>query len=249
VTAPARALAALLAAAALGGAGAAEPGAVDAGVPGAGAPDAGVPGGADRAVAPDDHVIRVDPRTFQIAPDDSGPVNYYTIVSDPDGDYLRSAYVPELETAVLAWPVPEPLRHSVARVRWRWRALTLPNGGNECESGKNDSAAVVYLTFKRGWNWYSLKYVWSSVGPRGVTCDKRRSLLRWQDTIIAETGGPVGRWHTVEVDPEAEFRRHFDRGHASSERPQFMGIGIMSDGDQTHSPSAADFGGFVVTLR
>jgi hypothetical protein len=136
----------------------------------------------------------------------------------------------------------------VARVRWRWRALTLPNGGNECESGKNDSAAVIYLTFKRGWNWYGLKYVWSSVGPRGVTCDKRRNLLRSQDTIVVESGPPLNQWRTVEVDPQAEFRRHFDKGR-SAEPPEFMGIGLMSDGDQTRSASAADFGGFALVLK
>lgn len=201
-------------------------------------------GGAD-----DPHEIKIDVRSFRIAPDDSGPVNYYTVVDDPGGDYIRSAYAPPAETAVLGWAVPEKWRQSVARVRWRWRALTLPLGGNECVSGKNDSAAVVYLTFRRSRRWYSLKYVWSGVGPRGVTCDKRRHFLRAQDSIIVESGGPIGQWRTVEVDPEAEFRRHFDAGKAAPDAPEFLGIGIMSDGDQTQSPSAADFGGFAITVR
>jgi hypothetical protein len=208
------------------------------------------PPAAAAAPAPgDDRVIRIDPRAFQYVKDESGPVNYYTVVEDPEGDYIHGAYTPPAETAVLGWAVPEKLRHAVSRVRWRWRAITLPAGGNECVSGKNDSAGVVYLTFKRGWSWYSLKYVWSGVGPRGVTCDKRRNVLSSQDTVIVESGGPLERWRTVELDLDAEFRRHFEKEHRSEERPEFMGIGIMSDGDQTHSPSAADFGGFVVTLR
>jgi hypothetical protein len=240
----ARAAALLILAAAAAAPGAADeprPGAPDAGPVDAGAPPAAPP-------AAEEKVVRVDPHAFDVVRDDSGPVNYYTVVADPEGDYIRSAYEAKFETTTLAWPIPEKLRKSVARVRWRWRALTLPTGGNECESGKNDSAAVVYLTFKRGWNWYGLKYVWSSVGPRGVTCDKRRNLLRSQDTIVVESGGPVGQWRSVEVDPQAEFRRHFDKGRIA-EPPDFMGIGLMSDGDQTHSASGADFGGFALVLH
>jgi hypothetical protein len=234
-------LAALAALAALGPARAAEPPAAAAAPPSMTPTAAPAPG--------DDRVIRIDARAFQYVKDESGPVNYYTVVEDPEGNYIHGAYAPPAETAVLGWAVPEKLRHAVSRVRWRWRAITLPVGGNECVSGKNDSAGVVYLTFKRGWSWYSLKYVWSSVAPRGVTCDKRRNVLSAQDTVIVESGGPLERWRTVELDLEAEFRRHFEKEHRSEERPEFMGIGIMSDGDQTHSPSAADFGGFVVTLR
>ncbi|WP_176066344.1 DUF3047 domain-containing protein [Anaeromyxobacter diazotrophicus] len=218
------------------------------------APEAPPP--ADGAVAPhgsgapeDPKALRVDVRDFQVVKNDSGPINYYTVVADADGEYLHGSYVPPMETTVLAWTMPDRLRRSAARVRWRWRAAILPVGGNECVSGKNDSAAVVYLTFKRGFRWYALKYVWSTVGPWRATCDQRRNLVNAQDTIVAETGGPVGVWRTVEVDPLAEFRRHFDAGRSGAEAPEFMGIGVMSDGDQTQSPSAADFGGFVVTLR
>ncbi len=211
-------------------------------------PSSTATGGSGRPA--DERVVKIDVHQFQLARDESGPVNYYTIVDDPGGDYIRSSYTPPTETAVLGWGVPEKMRRSVARVRWKWRALTLPVGGNECVSGKNDSAAVVYLTFKRGLRWYALKYVWSGVGPRGATCDKRRNILRAQDSIIVESGGPIGQWRTVEVDPEAEFHRHFDTGRTTTpEHPNFLGIGIMSDGDQTQSPSAADFGGFVVRYR
>jgi len=229
---------------------AAAPSAEATGSPGAASPAASPAAGAAATGAVDPHEIKIDVHSFQVVHDDSGPVNYYTVVDDPEGSsYIRSAYTPPTETAVLGWAVPENLRHSVVRIRWRWRALTLPNGGNECESGKNDSAAVVYLTFRRWARYYGLKYVWSTVGPRGATCDERRNLFRSQDTIIGESGGPTGQWRTVVVYPGAEFRKHFDAGKTAPDPPEFLGIGIMSDGDQTQSPSAADFGGFEITVR
>ena len=52
-----------------------------------------------------------------------------------------------LETVTLAIEVPDRLRQRTKRVRWRWRALVLPKGGNECRDGYGDSAAVVYISY------------------------------------------------------------------------------------------------------
>jgi hypothetical protein len=42
----------------------------------------------------------------------------------------------------------------------------MPRGGNECRGGFADSAASVYVSFKRGLRWYTLKYIWSPDTPR-----------------------------------------------------------------------------------
>jgi hypothetical protein len=47
-------------------------------------------------------------------------------------------------------------------------------------------------------------------------------------------------------DLRAEYRRHFEDGRPDVEVPDFAGVGIMSDGDQTRSDSAADYAGFSV---
>ena len=44
----------------------------------------------------------------------------------------------------------------------------------------------------------------------------------------------------------AEFRAHFENGNQRAEVPDFIGIGLMSDGDQTKSVSAADYTGFAI---
>ena len=49
-----------------------------------------------------------------------------------------------------------------------------------------------------------------------------------------------------EIDPDALFRAHFEGGSPDAEVPDLQGIGILTDGDQTHSVSAADYAGFVV---
>jgi hypothetical protein len=161
--------------------------------------------------------------------------------------FIRARYRPPYATTVLGFPIADDDRGAARTLRWQWRAMTLPQGGNECEHGKGDSAAVVYLTWKRGLKWYTLKYVWSAVGPKGAVCDRKRSLFSAQDTIILESGGPTQSWVGETIDLKSQFRNHFADGRADAGVPDFIGVGIMTDGDQTRSESAADYADFVLS--
>jgi DUF3047 family protein len=189
-------------------------------------------------------VTPLNVHSFRVLDNYSGPVSYYKIVEDPELPFIRAVYRPPLETVTLGVEVPEALRQSTKRVRWKWRAQVLPKGGNECKDGFGDSAAVVYVSWKRGLKWYSIKYAWSAVGDKGRVCDQKRNLFVVQDAVILESGGPVGEWHTADIDPSAEFRAHFEGGNPDADVPDLVGLGIMSDGDQTKSISAADYAAF-----
>ena len=184
--------------------------------------------------------------TFQVVESYSGPVSYYKIIQDPEQPFIRAVYRPPLETVTLGAPVPESLRQKVKRLRWRWRAQVMPKGGNECKAGFGDSVASVYINWKRGFKWYSIKYVWSTEADKGQICDQKRNIFVVQDTVILESNGPVGVWKDEEIDPSAEFRAHFEGGDPKADVPDLLGVGLMSDGDQTNSISAADYAGFVL---
>jgi Protein of unknown function (DUF3047) len=200
------------------------------------------------ALAAADLPLGMDVHQFKFIPRESGKVNYYNVVEDPaHGAFIHANYQPPWETAVLGYELQSDADRDAARtLRWSWRAMTLPNGGNECASGKEDSGAVVYVFWKRGLKYYSIKYVFSGVGPKGATCDKHRNPFVAQDTVILESGGPLNTWVTEQIDLKAEFRKHFEDGKADADVPPLRGVGIMSDGDQTQSPSVADYGPFSV---
>jgi len=180
--------------------------------------------------------------------DQSGPNNYYAVVTEGGGaSFLRSKYTPPSKTSVMGWKTPEADRQRIKHVRWSWRVQKFPTDGDECVAGKGDSAAVVYLTWKSFLRYHTLKYVWSSVGTKGKVCDKKRNPIVAQDTIILESGGPTGTWKSEQIDLAAEYRNHFEGGNAKADIPDFVGIGLMSDGDQTQSESSSDFGDFTLT--
>lgn len=190
--------------------------------------------------------LRLDLKAFRIVPSESGSVNYFRRHESPSGDFIRASYNPPIKTAVLGYQVPEGFQQGVRSLSWRWRAQALPNGGNECVKEKSDSAAVVYVTWRRNLRWYSLKYVWSTSLRKGTICEKKRNPFRAQDTIVLESGRPLNEWRAVQLDLAADFRRHFESDDASAEVPDLIGIGLMSDGDQTASKSSADYGSFVL---
>lgn len=183
----------------------------------------------------------LDAQSFKVLERDSGETNYYRLVDSGEALYIRGLYTPPLATVTLFAPVPPEFRRGIRRLRWRWRAIELPTDGNECVEGRGDSAAAVYVTWKSGLRWYSLKFVWSSAALRGQTCNVIRNPLVASDSIVLESGSRGSRWVEEEVDPDALFREHF-----GGEVPELQGIGLMTDGDQTRSVSVADYGGFVL---
>ena len=193
------------------------------------------------------HSLGIDAGQWRVIERESGRDNYYTVVNDGARPaFVRARYRPPQETAVLGFQIPGDVQAQAQVVRWQWRALALPQGGDECTKGKEDSAAVVYLTWRRGLKWYTIKYVWSAVGQKGTTCDRRSSPFSAQDTVILRSGGPLNTWQSEEIDLRSEFRKHFADGKADADVPGFIGIGLMTDGDQTKSESSADYASFVV---
>lgn len=196
--------------------------------------------------APADPDLVIDPSAWRVVQSESGPVDYYTLQAEGTTRFVHARYVPPMKTTVLGYQLHDADRRRVRKVRWTWRAVTLPHGGDECAPRRADSAAVVYVTWKRGLRYYTLKYVWSAVGDKGRVCDSRRNPFVAQDTVIVESGGPLGVWKPVEIDLATHFRHHFAHDDQSAEVPDLVGIAIMTDGDQTNSESAADYGTFTL---
>jgi len=148
---------------------------------------------------------KLDVHSFKVVESYSGPVSYYRLIEDPEGAFIRAVYRPPLETVTLAVEVPDSLRQRTKTVRWKWRAQVLPKKGNECIPGFGDSAAVVYISWKRGLKWYSIKYVWSTEALKGAVCDQKRNLFVVQDTVVLESGGPTNVWKEEQSISAADY--------------------------------------------
>jgi hypothetical protein len=200
------------------------------------------------ADAPASGSVALDVREFQVVEGpNSGPAVYYSVRDGPAGPVLSGAYLPGMQTVTMGVQIPQELRHRVRFLRWLWRASAVPERGDECRADHGDSAASVSLAYKRGMRWYVLKYVWSAEAPLGAVCDRKRSLLLARDTVVLERGPARGTWLREVVDVRRAFIDHFAGGDPNTDVPELVGIGVMTDGDQTQSTSGAEWAAFELT--
>jgi hypothetical protein len=190
------------------------------------------------------HRVVIPPGAFTVFKEDSGPVNYYSVGEDGGTPILRAVYRPGLGNVVMNVRVPEAARQAVRSVSWRWRAHALPKEANDCGPGASDSAASVFLAFKAGLKLMVIKYVWSTLGTVGTSCQSNRGWFFDRDTTLVQVGGPLDVWASHTLDPRREFVKHY--GGKLEDVPDFVAIGVMTDGDNSQSPSEADYADFVV---
>lgn len=123
---------------------------------------------------------------------------------------------------------------------WRWRAQKLPEGGNEATTAFNDSACAVYVVVGR-YKGIAIKYVWSTTLPVGKVVNKRDGKLMVKVLDSGRAG--AGKWVSHTVDVARDYKELF--GKELDKNPS--GIGLLTDGNATHKPSACDYADFTIS--
>lgn len=119
------------------------------------------------------------------------------------------------------------------RLKWRWRALTLPEGASE--RGKNDTGGAIYVTFGTDWlgRPKSIKYTYSSSLPIGTVVDFGSLYV----IVVGSAQEPgLGEWKTVQRNIMNDYRQIF--GDRPPNRP--VSITIWSDSDTTGGEAKVD---------
>jgi ABC-type transporter MlaC component len=123
-------------------------------------------------------------------------------------------------------------------ISFKWRAHKIPAGGDERYGRTVDSAAGLYLTYKKklGYIPVSVKFVWSSTLPVGSAMKRSGIGKPWM--VVAESGEDhLGEWRTYIFDARQAYKDTF--GGNPPDRP--LGLGFLSDANSTHSQAYADY--------
>ena len=121
---------------------------------------------------------------------------------------------------------------SFQKLRWRWRVHNFPEGSDETDEKKNDSAAAVRLIFGTNMLAKRLKYIWSATLPKGTVIESSR-----QYTIVLRSGtDDLGKWIWEEVNAYQDYRRLF----GGDPRPVDV-LALLTDSNNTETVVAADY--------
>jgi hypothetical protein len=120
---------------------------------------------------------------------------------------------------------------------FRWRIHAVPEGADERLEEKADSAAGIYISYRRrlGIVPETVKFVWSGSLPPGSAFRRPGIGMPW--TVVAGSGGPDRSWRTFVFRTEDVYRKTF--GKDPGDRP--LGIGLLSDANSTGSLAVADY--------
>jgi len=128
-------------------------------------------------------------------------------------------------------------------LEWQWRALELPQGGDERYKKTGDSAAAIYVIFEGRFRPDNMKYVWSASLPVGTTTESPYSS-KTKIVVLRNQSSPLGEWVSERVNVYADYKRLFGR-----EPKLVQAIGLMSDSDNTGTRAVAHYKGIMISKQ
>jgi hypothetical protein len=128
-------------------------------------------------------------------------------------------------------------------LKWQWRVLEYPQGGDERFKGTGDSAAAIYVIFEGRFRPDNVKYVWSSSLPLGTTTESPYSS-KTKIVVLRNQSSHLGEWVSESVNVYADYKRLFGQ-----EPKLVQAIGLMSDSDNTQSKAVAHYRGIMISTK
>ncbi|WP_166267270.1 DUF3047 domain-containing protein [Marinobacter caseinilyticus] len=184
-----------------------------------------------------------------------GRHSQYELVRD-DGVQVVKATTAQSASGLIARVTVDPREHPI--LQWRWKVSKIYNAGDARKKAGDDYPARIYVAFafepdkasfferaKRqaikalmgeALPGNALNYIWASKLPVESLVP---NPFTDKTQMIAVNSGPaqVGQWVTVRRDIVADYTRAF--GEAP---PAIVGVGIMSDSDNTGESAMAWYG-------
>ena len=161
----------------------------------------------------------------------------YRVAEEEGRRFLRASAV---ELGIQAGRTHEWDLNQYPVLSWSWRPRVFPRGGDERESGTNDSVLAVYMLvpYSKITGPKAVKYVWSERVPVGTRLSSNRNLT--QVRVLRSGTGRGDDWVDERVNVRDDFMKYF----SISEPPKPAGIAVLTDSDDTKSRAEGDYANF-----
>ena len=175
------------------------------------------------------------PKGWQWKKTDNKKNKPYRVIEEGGNKYLAAE--DNGESVILGKEIKWDLK-KYPYISFRWRVHKIPAGGDERYNRSVDSAAGIYVTYKKklGLIPESVKYVWSTTLPVGSAM-KRSGIGRPWMVVVNSGEDDLGEWRTYVFNAYEAYKKTF--GGKPPDKP--VGIGLLSDANSTHSQAYADY--------
>jgi len=194
------------------------------------------------------------------------PSKEYYLDSEGDKKFLRATTLNDYNLSIQIGKLvnhgkssPNWYIYNYPYITWEWRVHMLPENASESRRNKNDSAAGLYVLFKRkhiplaSWkyqpvNW--IKYVWSTTLPVGTVIPRKKekagvTLYEGRIMVVASGKKDLKKWVAFKRNVLADYIRLF------GQKPLYnpVMVAILTDSNSTKSRAVADYANIKIHSR
>lgn len=121
-------------------------------------------------------------------------------------------------------------------MRWRWRVLNLPTGGDGRVEGKDDQPVALYLGTSAWLKKHSIAYRWECETPKGFEgkTSYAGGIVHVHFITLCDKSVPVGEWRTESRNVAEDFRK------AYGTVPREFALSVMGNSQYTKSDTKAE---------
>lgn len=128
-------------------------------------------------------------------------------------------------------------------IQWRWKAVTLPKGGDSRKKATDDQACQLYVTFPRfpqAVRSRNIGYVWDTTAPAGVFApSEKNGTVHY--VIVRSGSAEIGKWHTESRNVYEDYKKIY--GEEPGE--QVGAVSVATDSNDTQSTAECYMGEIV----
>ncbi len=122
-------------------------------------------------------------------------------------------------------------------IKWRWKVMLLPKGGDVRYRGKNDQAAQVIVLFDRG---RAISYIWDTTAPEGSVMEESVPWpfsIKIKVLVVKSGADDTKRWIVMRRNIYEDYKRLFNK-----EPGIIKGVRIQINSQHTGTLGEAFFG-------
>lgn len=168
----------------------------------------------------------------------------HLLVAEGKLNFVRSKYIVGTEAKYLYREVDWDSA-IYPYLRWQWRVRQFPKGAKILDPKVSDAGAQIYVLWRFFPRYFVLKYFWAADEPAGKTFKDGNAFIGFLFGNILRSGGKLNDWQT-ETRNVAE---DFEKGFGQKPPGKVRAIAVLADGDETKSPSEADFANFEILKK
>jgi hypothetical protein len=127
---------------------------------------------------------------------------------------------------------------------WKWKATTLPEGGDFRRSQTDDQAAQLFLPFSRT---KAIVYIWDTTAPQGLMADAHAPFFMTIKVVVVRSGSAeMGKWITETRNVYEDYQTLYGD---SAQPPMVSGMRIQINSQHTHTSAESYFADVIFTKR